>query len=408
MTSLRPRQDTPPESAPHRFSFGVVRATLPECDDPSIRRDWESLLSTGRNLYAQYQSPAWFDHLRATGSPGLVPPLLVRDRDGRLVGIAPLAYGERDLVFTTRERILWRSPLKVVALLGGDPPIPADDGVADRIMATALDAVPGADAVYLHSVRSDGALGRRLAAARGRVGALLVHAPDGARPFHWLEMPGSFHDWLGKFGAKKRYNLQRQHRLLVEHANGNLVLRRIEHPREVPGFAGDTATVVERSWQGELATSGVTNAARDPRVLEDLSRRGLLRSYLLAVSGRPCAFVVGYQYGDVYHYAEIGYDREFGRFSPGTVLLYLLLEDLWRHRTPRVVNFGIGDAGYKREFGNRVTRDASFFLLRDTAANRARMVAHRGFRACVGFAKRVRASSDVAPGGREHGGDAPR
>ncbi|MFM7142986.1 MAG: GNAT family N-acetyltransferase [Alphaproteobacteria bacterium] len=403
MTPLRPSPDSSPESTPSRPLFEVVRASLADCEDPSVRRDWESLVSTERTLYAQYQSPAWFDHLRATGDPGLLPPLLVRDRDGRLAGIAPLAYGEREIVFTTRERVLWRSPLKVVSVQGGEPPIPEDGGLVDRLLAAALESAPGADGVYLHSVRADGFLGCRIEAARGRIGDLVAYAPGGSRPFHWLELPGSFREWLGKFGAKKRYNLQRQHRLLAEHAHGDLVLRRIEEPRDVAGFAGDTATVVEKSWQGELATSGVTRAARDPRVLDDLARRGLLRSYLLVAQGSPCAFVVGYQYGDVYHYAEIGYDRALARFSPGTVLLTLLLEDLWQHRTPRLVNFGIGEAGYKREFGNRESRDASVFLLRDTPANRARVVAHRAFRACVDLAKRVRAARGgaVPPVGAE-------
>ena len=404
MTPSSSSPASPPGTGPVTTSCDLVRATLADCDDPAVRRDWQSLVSTRRTLYAQYQSPQWFDHLRATGDPGLLPPLLLRGRDGRLAGIVPLSYGEREIVFTTRARILWRTPLKMVSLLGGEPPIPDDPALADRVFAAALASAPGADGVYLHSVRTDGFLARCLAASHSRSGEMFAYAPSGERAFHWLELPVSFRDWLGKFGAKKRYNLQRQNRLLAEHVHGDLVLRRIEGPRDVAGFAGDIATVVERSWQGELASAGVTRTARDPRVLEDLAQRGLLRSYLLFAGGRPCAFVVGYQYEDVFHYAEIGYDRDFGRFSPGTVLLVLLLEDLWAHRPPRLVNFGIGEAGYKREVGNREARDASLFLLRDTAANRARVRAHRAFRACVEFAKRLGAARAAGADGRD--GDA--
>lgn len=406
MTSLRSSPEPSPVSVSLRVRHEVVPASLADCDEPSLRRDWESLVSTGRNLYAQYQSPAWFDHLRATGDPGLLPPLLVRGGDRRLAGIAPLAYGEREIVFTTRERVLWSSPLEVVMLLGGEPPLPEDRGVATRVLHAALEVAPGAEGLYLHSVNCEGFLGRLVLSPGARVGDLLPYAPGGPRPFHWLELPGSFREWLGKFGAKKRYNLQRQHRLLSEHARGNLVMRRIEHPRDTAGFAGAAATIVERSWQGELATAGVTRTARDPRVLDDLARRGLLRSYLLVGDDRPCAFVIGYQYEDVFHYAEIGYDRELGRFSPGTVLLTLLIEDLFAHRTPRAVNFGTGQAGYKREFGNREGRDASCFLLRDTVANRARIRAHRAFRACVDLAKRLHAARmrGAADLGASHGG----
>ena len=75
---------------------------------------------------------------------------------------------------------------------------------------------------------------------------------------------------------------------------------------------------------------------------------------------------------------EIGYDARLARFSPGAVLLFLLVEDLTLHRRPRVVNFGIGDAHYKREFGTVELSDASIFLLRRTVANRLRVAVHRG------------------------------
>lgn len=371
--------------------FSVARTTLSRCDAPEFRRDWQALVATSRNLYSQYQSPQWFDHLRAIGDPGLLPPLAVTDRDGRLAGIVPLSFGERDLIFTTKERILWRSVLQVVSILGSDPLMPDDPELVGRVFAEALDSAPGADGVYLHSVAADGILWRHLK-VESRRRDRLVYLASGRRPFHFLELPETFQAYLAKFGAKKRYNLARQVRLLREQAAGRLELHRIERPQDVVGFAGDTATVVERSWQGELTTSGVTRAARDPRALEDLARRGLLRSYLLVCAGRPCAFVVGYQDRDVFHYAEIGYDREFGRFSPGAVLLYLLLEDLYAHRRPRWVNFGIGEAAYKREFGNRETTDASVFVLRRTAANLGRVRAHQAFRGIVELAKRLRSS----------------
>src|SRR5262249_35831919 len=85
----------------------------------------------------------------------------------------------------------------------------------------------------------------------------------------------------------------------------------------------------------------------------------------------------------IYHYAEIAHDRAFERFSPGTVLLYLLIEDLIRHNPPRRVNFGISDARYKREFGNAFTRDASVLLLRRSLANTLRVRSHSSFRSCL-------------------------
>lgn len=391
-TRERPHVARPGERPAGVESRWLISPLRPEAvTDPEIRTQWEALLEDRPNLYLQYQSPQWFEHLQSTRDPGLLPPVAVRDARGRLAGIVPITVVERELAFTTKERILWLSRLTVVAVLGSDPLLPRDPGLSERVFEAIAAAAPGVDGIYLHSLPTGSSLWEWLREAQARRDRFLVYVPEEHRRLHFLELPGSFSEYLAKFGAKKRYNLARQVRLLSEHAGGRLELRRVEDPADVRGFAADAATVVERSWQADLLASGVTRAASDPASLEDLARRGLLRSYLLAAGDVPCAFVVGYQYGDVYHYAEIGYDRSFSRFSPGAALLYMLIADLLEHRPPRRVNFGIGDAGYKREFGNRDTTDASVFLLRPTALNKARVRAHATFRAGVGLAKRLAA-----------------
>ena len=117
--------------------------------------------------------------------------------------------------------------------------------------------------------------------------------------------------------------------------------------------------------------------------LADLAARGLLRSYLLRCGDDYCAYVLGYQSCGVFHYADIAFDERFASFSPGAVLLYLLIANLIEHRPPTAstrcpeVNFGIGDSGYKEQFGNWHSRESSVLLLRRTAANRLRVAAHR-------------------------------
>jgi CelD/BcsL family acetyltransferase involved in cellulose biosynthesis len=103
----------------------------------------------------------------------------------------------------------------------------------------------------------------------------------------------------------------------------------------------------------------------------------------------PCAFVVGYQYAGVYHYAELGFDEAFAEYSPGTVLLYLLLEALHQRQRPELLNFGVGDASYKLRFGNVERFDASCLLLKSSVANRLLTEPHRAFNHAVRVAKRL-------------------
>ena len=119
-----------------------------------------------------------------------------------------------------------------------------------------------------------------------------------------------------------------------------------------------------------------------------LARNGLLRSYLLKAGEVPCAFVVGHEHGGVFHYAELGFDSALASLSPGTVLLFLLIQDLTSVRPVKVLNFGMGDAVYKRRFSNRQQNDESFLLFDPGVRVRALVAAHRVFRRVVVLGRR--------------------
>ena len=119
------------------------------------------------------------------------------------------------------------------------------------------------------------------------------------------------------------------------------------------------------------------------------SRRVSARCYLLQAADKPCAFLVGYQYGDVFQSAELGFDANLSRFSPGTVLMYLLIEDLHKHRPVRLLNFGVGDATYKMRFGNISSTDRSLLLMRKSIRNRLITSGHKALDDSVRLIKRI-------------------
>ena len=86
------------------------------------------------------------------------------------------------------------------------------------------------------------------------------------------------------------------------------------------------------SWQDDILGNRISDSDEQRAWCERLAKTGLLRSYLLKCGERLRAFVIGYQFNGVFHYAEIGYDREFSEHSPGTVLLHLLIQDLCDHQ----------------------------------------------------------------------------
>src|SRR5262249_5249887 len=123
--------------------------------------------------------------------------------------------------------------------------------------------------------------------------------------------------------------------------------------------------------------------------LHNLARLGCLRAYLLKCGGKPCAFVIGYQYQDILQFEQTAYSPEFANYSPGTVLYYLMLEDLYRHRRPSFVSHGIGVTPHKRIFSNRALRDTTIYLFRPSVRNHIRCLSHGLWCSGIELAKRI-------------------
>jgi CelD/BcsL family acetyltransferase involved in cellulose biosynthesis len=189
--------------------------------------------------------------------------------------------------------------------------------------------------------------------------------------------------------SKARRNIRREIRLLDEMAGGELRLSRITTPDQVEGFVASASHVSFRSWQRRVLAKGVRNDQRTLRKLEDLADRSLLRSYILQVGDTPCAFAIGYQHLSTYYFIQTGFDDEFKAYSPGKILLYLFLEDLHTHDSPRTLDFGVGDATYKRRFGNCEREDLSCLILPRNVRNKICTGTHSLFTSAVDVTKRI-------------------
>lgn len=352
------------------------------CRSSEVESLWRRLIDTSGNLHALYQSPEWSEHLLATAEQGsLYIGLVTYGND--TVGIVPVRVSARAVSFSLGRRRLLKRRVLAVNVLGSVPLIPDDPVLHGVVWREALTRFTECDCIYLDSLPCDSAAWRYLNRSRDRKSEYLVYAEDGVRPFHAIELRSSFDAYLARFSSKQRYNFKRDVKRLREHGRGDLEIQRVCSDTQVERFLVEARRVSERSWQQSVLGDRIHNGAAQRDKYSDLARRGVFRSYILKCGDVPCAFVVGYQYRRVYHYAEIGYDPAFASFSPGRVLLYLLLEDLSQDGTFRAVNFGVGEHEYKRQFGTIHASDASVGIWRRNLRNDVLCAGHKGF----GFAK---------------------
>lgn len=340
----------------------------------ALQTVWQRLLSENPNLYAQYQSPAWWEHLGTTPEAADRRLLLMKYGSG-IAGVIPLQLGVRTIDTNLPGVLQGLSAIRCVELLGSLPLVPADAQVATAMLDAVLAHVPEAEAVYFKSIPETSAWADLLMQAGGASGNAFGYVSR-ATAFHSLDLPEKFDEYLGQFGKKKRYNLKRQVRLMEEAYGGDMRLDCITAPDQIDLFLSTAEAVAAGSWKDAGLTAAYARSPTNHARYADLARCGLLRGYLIRHGERPVASVIGYQFGDTYHYADIAYSKSDLHLSPGSVLLFLIIRDLIENTGVRKVNFGIGDADYKRQFGNRHGRDQTVWVMRATSRNRVICAAH--------------------------------
>ena len=142
----------------------------------------------------------------------------------------------------------------------------------------------------------------------------------------------------------------------------------MSQPSEIDGFLEAAYQISERSWK--FKRRGLGLAARDPytvkRELRFLAERGWLRSYVLQCDGVPCSFIFGHQYGSSFYAEWVGVDDAWRRYSAGTVILLLVLEDLFKENPPEFYDFGT-HVKFEENFATESYPEATVWLFRRRA-----------------------------------------
>ena len=353
-----------------------------------VVRDWDNLLRTLDHINGIYGSPLWLAHL-ADGGTKKAGALLARDHRGSLAGIVPFCRLQFILRFDIAGRLLASKPLRTLELLGSIPMLPENFEIHNEALRQVFSAWPECDAIYIDSLASDSFFWRFLNDPGRKSDFFYMHVVSGPRPWHLINLAPSYDLYLKSMSSKARANLRREVKRFEEAASCGIKMCRVTARDQVAWFLECAARIADHSWQRRILGRSIHCDASTLNSLQNLADLGLLRSYLLQLGEAPCSFVIGYQHQSVYHYVEIAFDEGYSEYSPGKVHLSLILEDLHQHAPPKTLNFGVGDASYKRRFGNCEKRDVSCLLMRPRIGNFLVTKSHSIFTATVAATKRI-------------------
>ena len=373
---------------------------LPEdaLGDPEVRGEWESLICKGHDLNRVFRSPTLYEHQTRLAPLPENRVAVIRDVNGMIVGICPIVMWKVALSFAFRKRVLGTKVVKTAAILGGEPLLAADPNLFRFLIDGLFKGLPWCECIYMNSIPVESFTCKMIYADEHKRAAYFIHPRRlESRGWLYLEMEKSMDAFLKAKQANTRYQLKRRVKKLREHGAGSIECLRVESEDQVDAFYESAVTVAENSWQYKNLGQCLEETALYRDSLRSIARLGCLRAYLLKCGSRPCAFVIGYQYQDTLLIEKSAYSQDFSHFAPGTVLYFLMLEDLYRHGPPKLVNHGVGVSEHKRVFSNRESFDTSVHLFRPTMRNRLLCAAHTLFNSALGMARRLLAKRPSPP-----------
>ncbi len=173
-----------------------------------------------------------------------------------------------------------------------------------------------------------------------------------------LDTGCSFDEYFEKLSANTRQTLRRKLKKMRQECGERLDLKCFREVAAVCKLHECLVSVWKNSWHGRLGRQ----APPSEKFLQKAASHGWLRSYILFAKGEPVSSILGFQYKGKFLDEAPAYDRAWEKYSPGSVLFLMMLEDIFSNDKPEIVDFGFGYNQYKETLGTRRERRGEIWL----------------------------------------------
>ncbi len=180
----------------------------------------------------------------------------------------------------------------------------------------------------------------------------------------WLvDVPDTMDAFMSRRSSSSRQRIRTDNRRLLR-KYAEVRVERL-HERDVEFMLEELERVSSKAYQRALGVGG-TNTALGRELIATCHRKGWLRAWMLYLDGAPVAFWLGSLQGGIFSIDSPAFDPDYTKDSVGMYAMYAMVEDLCADPLVTVLDFGHGDAEYKRRWANRTTtlRDETFVAAR--------------------------------------------
>ena len=185
---------------------------------------------------------------------------------------------------------------------------------------------------------------------------------------HYIDLSGTFEEYLKGFSSKSRSTLQRKVRKIAA-VEGGMECKSYRTPDSMDEFHRLSRQVAVKTYQEKLFDGAMPASAEFLDRMRQLASKDCVRGFVLTIKGVPVSYLYLPAEDGTLTYGYLGYDPDYAALSPGTVLLYLALEQIFAERKFRYFNFTHGENQAKQLFGRSSFLQADLFFFRWSPRN---------------------------------------
>lgn len=179
---------------------------------------------------------------------------------------------------------------------------------------------------------------------------------------HWsMSLPESMDFFYAKRTRKHRANLRRFIRKLEGEYPDSFKVATYTRDDELDEAISAATEISLKTYQHALE-GGIVGNSETLNMMTTEAQRGWLELSVLFLEGQPCAFQHGCYYKRKYFLERIGFDPKWRDYKIGTILFLKVLENMCNDQQVEQLDFGFGDAEYKRSYGDKCWDEASIYI----------------------------------------------
>jgi CelD/BcsL family acetyltransferase involved in cellulose biosynthesis len=186
------------------------------------------------------------------------------------------------------------------------------------------------------------------------------HVPESA-PRWTADIPDRYDAFLATRSRNTRENVKRYGKKLLKAHGDELEVRLFTREEELEEVCRDLDAVAANTYQRGLGVA-FAGDAQELALMRLGMRKDWFRAWVLSIAGKPVAFWHGYRYGGSFGTFSPGFDPAFADLRVGLYLQMRMIETLCEDPDVDRLDFGSGDAQYKRSYGDHCTDEATLLL----------------------------------------------